>query len=89
MRPEVVTLGDGDHRATSSSTTSKNPALAYLLGRMRPPDVPDADRRVPAVERPCYEDAVGEQLRTARASSNQDLARLLASGDTWTIPQNS
>jgi 2-oxoglutarate ferredoxin oxidoreductase subunit beta len=37
------------------------------------------------VERPVYDDLMAEQLETARAKQEGDLAGLLQAGDTWTI----
>ena len=37
------------------------------------------------VERPVYDDLMAEQLATARAKQEGDLASLLQAGDTWTI----
>jgi 2-oxoglutarate ferredoxin oxidoreductase subunit beta len=39
------------------------------------------------VKRPVYDEGVGEQIREAREQRGDgDLAALLHSGDTWTIP---
>src|SRR5262245_60244522 len=88
MRPEVVRLADVSPEEILVHDT-RNPVLAYLLGHMTPPHFPTPLGVIYDVDRPVYEDAVGDQMRKARASSDQDLARLLASGDTWTIPQSS
>jgi 2-oxoglutarate ferredoxin oxidoreductase subunit beta len=37
------------------------------------------------VERPVYDDLMAEQLATASAKQQGDLAALLQAGDTWTI----
>jgi 2-oxoglutarate ferredoxin oxidoreductase subunit beta len=37
------------------------------------------------VERPVYDDLMAEQLATASAKQEGDLAALLQAGDTWTI----
>jgi 2-oxoglutarate ferredoxin oxidoreductase subunit beta len=37
------------------------------------------------VERPVYDDLMAEQLATARADREGDIATLLRAGDTWTI----
>jgi 2-oxoglutarate/2-oxoacid ferredoxin oxidoreductase subunit beta len=37
------------------------------------------------VERPVYDDLMAEQLATASAKQQGDIAALLQAGDTWTI----
>ena len=72
MRPEVVRLADASPDEILVHDT-KNPVLAYLLGHMTPPDFPTPLGVIYDVDRPVYEDAVGDQMRKARASSDQDL----------------
>ncbi|HLV59696.1 MAG TPA: 2-oxoacid:ferredoxin oxidoreductase subunit beta [Natronosporangium sp.] len=66
------------------------PAYAFALSRLAGPDL----RHTPIgvfrkVERPSYDDLVREQIATAKkehsATPEEQLASLLASGDTWTI----
>ncbi|HEY8453738.1 MAG: 2-oxoacid:ferredoxin oxidoreductase subunit beta [Micromonosporaceae bacterium] len=66
------------------------PAYAFALSRLAGPDL----RHTPIgvlrkVERPTYDDLVREQIATAKqehtGTPEEQLAELLASGDTWTI----
>jgi 2-oxoglutarate ferredoxin oxidoreductase subunit beta len=67
------------------------PAYAFALSRL-----PDLDLRhtpigvLRQVERPSYDELVREQVATEQAKANghspeEQLAELLATGDTWTI----
>ena len=38
-----------------------------------------------AVERPCFEEAVGAQVTDAKAKNKPDLGALLNRGDTWVV----
>ena len=38
-----------------------------------------------AVERPCYEDVLGAQVRAAKEKRKADLGALLNSGETWVV----
>jgi 2-oxoglutarate ferredoxin oxidoreductase subunit beta len=70
--------------------TISEPAYAFALSRL-----PDLDHRhtpigvLRQVARPSYDEMVREQLTTAAASSTgtkeEQLASLLAAGDTWTV----
>jgi len=62
-----------------------NPALAYLIARLGPPDFPTPIGVFTAVERPCYDAALGQQIASARAKNPPDLRALLNRGDTWTV----
>jgi 2-oxoglutarate/2-oxoacid ferredoxin oxidoreductase subunit beta len=86
MRPEVVSLADVSPEEILVHDV-KNPVLAYLLGHMTPPDFPTPIGVLYDVDRPVYEEVLAGQMRAARAKSDGDLARLLDTGDTWTIPE--
>ncbi|MGH3662334.1 MAG: thiamine pyrophosphate-dependent enzyme, partial [Micromonosporaceae bacterium] len=70
-------------------TTVERPSYAFSLSRL-----PDEDLRntpigvLRAVDRPNYDEVVREQLNAARqsvAGPDEELGKLLNSGDTWTI----
>ena len=84
-QPEVVTLGDGVPEADILVYDERNPALAYLIARLGPPEFPTPIGVFTAVERPCYEDAAAAQIAAAKARTPPDLAALLDRGDTWTV----
>jgi 2-oxoglutarate/2-oxoacid ferredoxin oxidoreductase subunit beta len=86
MRPEVVSLADVSADEILVHDT-RNPVLAYLLGHMTAPEFPTPIGVIYDVERPVYEEVLAAQMRAARAKSDGDLARLLDTGDTWTIPE--
>jgi 2-oxoglutarate/2-oxoacid ferredoxin oxidoreductase subunit beta len=64
------------------------PSLAFMLSRLG--NVDDGVTPIGvfrSVDRPTYDDQVRDQIDDARAAQGDgDLAELLASGDTWTIP---
>jgi len=85
FQPEVVQLGDGVTEADLLVHDETNPALAYLIARLGPPDFPTPIGVFTAVERPCYDAALGQQIASARAKNPPDLRALLNRGDTWTV----
>ena len=85
FRPEVVQLGDGVTEADLVVHDEHNPALAYLIARLGPPAFPTPIGVFTAVERPCYEDALGAQVAAAKVRTAPDVAALLNRGDTWTV----
>jgi 2-oxoglutarate ferredoxin oxidoreductase subunit beta len=88
-RVEVVQPGAGDLSASNllvHDETEPEPTLAYLLSRMRYPEFPEPIGVFRAVDRPCYEELLGEQIAEARrAQGDGDLEKLLHSGDTWSV----
>jgi 2-oxoglutarate ferredoxin oxidoreductase subunit beta len=65
-----------------------SPALAFLAAQLLPPELPTALGVLRAVERPCYETGVVDQIRRLQGGERTgagDLAALLAAGDTWTV----
>ena len=64
-----------------------NPGIAFALSRIsHGPYGPTPIGIFRSVERPSYEDGVGQQLVDAQARRGPgDLAALLASGGTWTV----
>ncbi|HMP01460.1 MAG TPA: 2-oxoacid:ferredoxin oxidoreductase subunit beta [Gemmatales bacterium] len=86
--PEVVELGNGitiddlvihDERA-------EEPTLAFLLSRFVSPEFPEPVGIFRAVERPCYDLQVNEQVEEIiKAKGAGKLEDLLASDDVWTV----
>jgi 2-oxoglutarate/2-oxoacid ferredoxin oxidoreductase subunit beta len=90
FKPEIVQLGEGspwteEHLLVHDEHTSES-ALSTMLARMHYPDLPVAIGVFRQVERPSYDALVTEQIESAQARFGQgDLAKLLYSGDTWTV----
>jgi 2-oxoglutarate ferredoxin oxidoreductase subunit beta len=85
FRPEVVPLGPDVSEADLLVHDERNAALAYLIARLGPPDFPTPIGVFAAVERPCYEDTLNQQITQAKSKSAGDLQALLHHGDTWTV----
>ncbi len=86
---EVVTLGNGvtEEDLVVHDERNPNPAYAFLLSRMDSrPDFPTPIGVLRAVEAPCYEQEVAQQLQAVTARKGEgDLAALLRAGDTWEV----
>ena len=82
VKPDTLLVHDVGHA---------EPAIAFMLSRLG--NVDDGVTPIGvfrAVNRPSYDDEVQAQVDDAAAKQGPgDLAALLASGDTWTIPSTS
>ena len=85
FQPEVVMLGNGVTEADLLVHDEHNPALAYLIARLGPPNFPTPIGVFTSVDRPCYEDGLGAQITKARERTPPDLRGLLNRGDTWVV----
>ncbi len=88
LKPEVVKLGNGvsESDLLVHDEQTEEPALAYLLSRLRYPQFPEPIGVLRAVERPTYEDLMGRQIDEARRSRGAgDLETLFNAGDTWQV----
>jgi 2-oxoglutarate ferredoxin oxidoreductase subunit beta len=89
MEPEVVKLGsDGVSEAdlVVHDEAADHSGLAFFLSQFDAPNLPVPLGVFRAVEAPSYEDMNTQLATDARAAKGQgNLAKLLASGDTWTI----
>jgi 2-oxoglutarate ferredoxin oxidoreductase subunit beta len=88
LDPEVVELGNGiaEDDLLFHDEQSENPALAFLLSRMRYPEFPEPIGVFRAVEAPCYETLLQQQIDDAvERYGRGDLESLLNSGDTWEV----
>ncbi|MFQ5894505.1 MAG: 2-oxoacid:ferredoxin oxidoreductase subunit beta [Nitrospinota bacterium] len=87
LTPEVVTLGEGvrEEDLLVHDEHNPDPSYAFLLSQFTgsgPFPVPLGVFH--AVERPTYEEALGGQVKAAKARLGQgDLESLLHGGDTW------
>jgi 2-oxoglutarate ferredoxin oxidoreductase subunit beta len=66
-----------------------SPALAFLAAQLLPPELPTALGVLRAVERPCYETGVVDQIHRIQEKAGghpATLEDLLTAGDTWTVP---
>ncbi len=62
------------------------PNLAFMLSRMRHPDMPEPLGVFRAVDRPRYGQIVHDQIKTARARQGEgDIQALLNSSETWMV----
>lgn len=88
MQPEIVPL-DGSVREDDllfHDERATDPTLAYLLCRMRQPDFPEPIGVFRAVDAPCYDELLNNQIADARRLRGKgDLHKLFSSGETWVV----
>jgi 2-oxoglutarate/2-oxoacid ferredoxin oxidoreductase subunit beta len=87
-RCEIVDVGGvGEDKLLVHDEHRQDPSLAFALSRLAErPTGPTPLGVFRDVERPAYGDGMEEQLRIAADQQGPgDLARLLSSGDTWTV----
>ncbi|MFQ5913233.1 MAG: 2-oxoacid:ferredoxin oxidoreductase subunit beta [Nitrospinota bacterium] len=86
LKLEAVPL-DGDAGGVIvHDPTPEDPTLAFMIGQMHHHGLPVALGVLRAVERPCYETLVNEQIHQAvQAKGEGSLEALLNEGDTWTV----
>ncbi len=85
---EIVELGKGiaEDDLLFHDEHATEPTLAYLLSRMRHPELPEPIGVFRDVKRPIYDDLAEKQLDDARAKHGPgDLQTLFDSGDTWMV----
>ncbi len=88
FEPEVVTIGEGMSEADLLMHDEKSPqaGLAFFLSQLAAPDFPVPLGVFRAFDAPAYEELNSQLAEEAVAKKGRgDLARLLYSGDTWTI----
>jgi len=65
-----------------------DPAIGYMLSRLRQPDFPEPVGVFHRVERPCYEDLLDEQVDAAvERRGPGEIEKLLTEGYTWNVDQ--
>ena len=84
---EIVEVADvGEEGLLVHDEHARTPSLAAAIARLsHTPHGPTPIGVFRDVERPVYDDLMAEQLATASAKQQGDLAALLQAGDTWTI----
>jgi 2-oxoglutarate ferredoxin oxidoreductase subunit beta len=85
---EVVSLADGKVKESDllHHDEQADPALVYLLSRMRHPAFPEPIGVFRNVEHETFEDAVRGQIDQAVSQKGKgNLQKLFNSGDTWTV----
>jgi 2-oxoglutarate ferredoxin oxidoreductase subunit beta len=89
---DLADLGpDGESRLVVHDAHRPDPALAFALSRLDGPGMEHVPVGVfRSVQRPAYDDQVRDQIHAAvdaagGPASDDDLAALLAGGDTWTV----
>ncbi len=88
LKPEVVGLGNGitESDLLIHDEKAEEPALAYLLSRLRYPQFPEPIGVFRAVAHPTYEDLMGRQIEEAqKARGVGNLQALFNAGDTWQV----
>jgi 2-oxoglutarate ferredoxin oxidoreductase subunit beta len=88
MKLEVVELGKGieEDDLLFHDENAPEPALAFLLSRMRVPDFPEPIGVFRAVEKTTYDEAVHRQYKAAaEKDSMKEMNQLFNSGDVWTV----
>ena len=90
FKPQVVTL-DESQSAQSAGLLAhdahcEDSTLAWILARMRYPELPEPIGVLRQVQRPSYEHLLDQQITAARADAPPpDLDALLRAGDTWQV----
>jgi 2-oxoglutarate ferredoxin oxidoreductase subunit beta len=83
---ETVRLGDGVDTDDLLFHDETDEGLAFLLSRMRYPDMPEPMGVFRAVEQEVYEDSLEAQVRTAQQQKGEGkLTDLFAAGDTYEV----
>jgi 2-oxoglutarate ferredoxin oxidoreductase subunit beta len=89
LHPEVVTIGEDGVTESDlliHDETAEDPYLAFMLSRMFYPEFPVPVGVIRRIERPTHDQLMSEQITNAVAQRGEgDLARLLNSGETWTV----
>lgn len=88
MVPEIVELGKGitEDDLLFHDEKMEAPSLAFLLSRLRHPEFPEPMGVFRDVQRPIYDQLVGEQIENAvKKQGEGDLDALFNSGDTWVV----
>jgi 2-oxoglutarate ferredoxin oxidoreductase subunit beta len=88
MEVEKVELGKGisEDDLIFHDEKTPSPALAFLLSRMKYPEMPEPMGVFRAVDRPIYDAGVNDQIDAAIAKQGEgDFDALFNSGDTWVV----
>jgi 2-oxoglutarate ferredoxin oxidoreductase subunit beta len=88
LRPEIVTIGENgitEDDVLVWDQHAENPGIAMALAAMSETAFPVPIGVFRSRERPCLEDAIGEQIAVAGTRREESLEQLLNSGDTWVV----
>jgi 2-oxoglutarate/2-oxoacid ferredoxin oxidoreductase subunit beta len=86
LEPEVIELTSDAARAEVIVHDEKNETIGWLLSHIGPPDFPTPVGVFRAVSKPTYDEMINDQEKEVRAKKGPgDLAKLLNSGETWTV----
>ena len=88
LRPEVVQLGNGvsEEDLLVHDIHCEDPTLAWMLGRMEPPNFPVPIGIFRSIERPTYAEQVVAQQDAAKARRGPgNLRKLFHDADTWVV----
>jgi 2-oxoglutarate ferredoxin oxidoreductase subunit beta len=87
LDPEVVSLDKVDPaELLLHNEYALEPSLAYLLSRMRQPELPEPIGVFRYVEKPVYEDMLMAQIKEATEHNGKgDLHELYLAADTWEV----
>jgi 2-oxoglutarate/2-oxoacid ferredoxin oxidoreductase subunit beta len=88
FKPEVVTLGENGvtEKDLLVHDERAEPSLSFLISELMAPNFPAPIGVLRAVDRPVHHELEGQQVAAITKSKGEgDLAKLLNSGDTWTV----
>ncbi|MDX1565156.1 MAG: 2-oxoacid:ferredoxin oxidoreductase subunit beta [Phycisphaeraceae bacterium] len=89
-KPETVDLGKGISEDDLLFHDMHDESLAYLLSRMSHPEFPEPMGVFYKIEDDCHENLLDAQVAKAIEMRGEgDLAKLLHSGDTWEVTEDS
>lgn len=84
--PEIVEFKPGNIPDDIMVHDEKdNLGAAFILSRFTPPDFPTPLGIFRAVEKPTYEEMLGEQIKSLSRTDSGDLEELLSGPDTWVV----
>jgi 2-oxoglutarate ferredoxin oxidoreductase subunit beta len=86
-KPEIVTIGEnGISEADILVHDETDPLIAFMLAHIYWPEFPVPVGVIRRISRPTHDELMTGQIEQAVASRGKgDLAKLLASGETWTV----
>ena len=91
FQPEVISLNGDSTYATDDLIThdqfTEDPTLAHFLSRMTEnEELPLPIGIFRSIQRPCYEDALTQQIDTQKEKKGEgNIESLLNAGDTWVV----
>jgi 2-oxoglutarate/2-oxoacid ferredoxin oxidoreductase subunit beta len=86
--PEVVRIGDDGVTVDDlwvHDVSDPDPTRAFILARMNSPEFPVPVGVLRAVQRPCYDALVNEQVESVAAGGKEALRRVLVGNRSWQV----